>query len=380
MSTVLGPLLMLALTACRAVPPEPPVAFQDATVWRQVSGDAGYLQFATRGEFGDLLVVVRGDKVTALLDGEVLPDAQVERDGERVIVRGADGRVLHEVTVAASSAGAAPFVLGARPGAWAMATGERRKLIGVTTSPADGALKAQLGVEGDALVIETVSDDMPAAKAGLQPLDVVVAIEGQPGATTARLREVLEAKQPGDTLGLSVRRRGEPLELSLVVEPPRGDGLAEGSLLMRQGEPLEGQALFDFATQLADRESLAAQRAELDARLQDLRAQAEALAQRSDADALRMREELAAREAQVAAERALLESRLAPGTYTMTLLGDGEARSLVLPRWSSAEAGDDRMQRLEERLARLEELLEKLAARQAAEADAPADGAQPAQP
>lgn len=373
MSMLVSPLLVLALGACRALPTDPPAVFQDATVWRQVgigAGD-GYRQFGARGDFGDLLVVVRGDKVTALLDGEVLPATQVTREGQRIAVRGADGELLQEFHVAGDAAGLAPL---AQPGEWAFTTGERRKLIGVTTSPADGTLKAQLGVEGDALVIETVSSDMPAAKAGMQPLDVVVGIEDEPGATTLRLREVLDAKQPGDTLRLSVRRRGEPLDLALVVEEPRAGDLAVGGFLMRQREPGESAALFDYATLLADREALAGQRAELDARLQALRAEAEALAQRSGDDAHRLREELAAREAQVAAERALLEARLAPGAYTMTLLGDGSSRSLVLPRWSAAEPGsEDRLQRLEERLERLEALLQDLAARPAA--DAP-----PAQP
>lgn len=378
MSSLINPLLVLALSACRTLPPDPPAVFQDATVWRQVGAGAadGYLQFGARGEFGDLLVVVRGDKVTALLDGEVLPSAQVVRDGQRISVRDAAGELLHEFHVADEVPGRAAMP---QPGAWSFATGERRKLIGVTTSPADGTLKAQLGVEGDALVIETVTDDMPAAKAGMQPLDVVVAIEDQPGATTLRLREVLESKQPGDTLRLSVRRRGEPLDLSLVVDEPRAGDLALGGVFLRQGEPGEGQALFDYATLLADREVLAEQRAELDARLHALRAEAEALADQAGDDARQRRNDLAVLEAQAAAERALLEARLAPGAYSMTLLGDGAARSLVLPRWNaSGSGGEDRLQRLEERLARLEELLEKLAGQPPA--DAPPAATSPAQP
>jgi hypothetical protein len=400
MNPLLSALLVVS-AACRSAPAEPRVVFvQDAGASVSSTSGEGYTQLTVGGDAGDLLLVLRGERATALLDGEVLPPERIRRDGDRLSVLGAGGEELYAVRVldgkgglvypydarvvrwADPQGGLFGYATGAGGTTWHQAAAERRKLIGVSTSPADAALRAQLGVAGDALVIESVNDGMPAQKAGMQPLDVVVAIEGRDGATTELLREVLAEKQPGETLVLSVRRQGQPLELPLVIEEPRETGgTGPWSFVGPSGEASEYFKLSQLFDERADQER---QLEELSTALARVRDEQAALAAAGTVESARRAAELAEKQALLAAELARREALSADSAASrMALLGDLGARTMVVPSWSAgvgAAAGDpDRLARLEERLARLEELLEKLADGQQAGAthDGEGEGGQP---
>jgi S1-C subfamily serine protease len=69
----------------------------------------------------------------------------------------------------------------------------------------------------EGLLISSVAEDGPAARAGLLVGDVIVAAAGQSVSRIDTLRELLGAEQVGGRLGLLVARGGQPLELSLEV-------------------------------------------------------------------------------------------------------------------------------------------------------------------
>ncbi len=388
MNPLLSALLVVS-AACRSTQAEPRMVFvQDAAASVSSTSGEGYTQLTVGGDAGDLLLVLRGERVTALLDGEVLPPERIRREGDKLAVLDADGGELYAVRVLDENAGLvypydATVISGRGPGGgffgftsgddgmvWRRAAGERRKLIGVSTSPADAALRAQLDIEGDALVIESVTEYMPAQKAGMRPLDVVVAIEGTDGATTEHLREALAAKEPGETLTLSVRRQGQPLELSLVVEEPREtDG--PGLWTFGTGGGVAGDAAeyLSLSRLLDDRQELDRQLVELTTALARVRDEQAVEAARGTVESARRVVELSEKQAELAAELARREALAAESEAgRMALLGDLGARTMVVPSWpgaAGASAEDsDRLKRLEERLARLEELLEKLAAGQ----------------
>ncbi len=54
-------------------------------------------------------------------------------------------------------------------------------------------------------LISDVASDSPAAKAGLQPMDVIVGVDGKPVDTTARLRSLIGRHQPGEPVELAIR-------------------------------------------------------------------------------------------------------------------------------------------------------------------------------
>ncbi|GEM_PF-7107749 len=80
---------------------------------------------------------------------------------------------------------------------------------------------AMLGValaseEGQAKIAR-VNEDSPAAQAGLQAGDVVLAIDGEPTRTTQALQAAIASKPPGDAIQLKVNRGDEERELSVVL-------------------------------------------------------------------------------------------------------------------------------------------------------------------
>lgn len=66
-------------------------------------------------------------------------------------------------------------------------------------------------------VVESVSKDSPAAKAGLVKGDILVSFDGLPVTTTTTLTDLLTEKRPGETLDLAVLRGEEPISLSVKL-------------------------------------------------------------------------------------------------------------------------------------------------------------------
>jgi Lon-like protease len=54
-------------------------------------------------------------------------------------------------------------------------------------------------------LVEAVAPDSPAAKAGLQPTDIIVAIDGKPVRTTADVRRLMQRHKPGDRVRVGLR-------------------------------------------------------------------------------------------------------------------------------------------------------------------------------
>jgi S1-C subfamily serine protease len=72
------------------------------------------------------------------------------------------------------------------------------------------------GVESGAL-IEGVVDGSPAATAGFEAGDVVVAIQGEPLTRNEQLHHLLASASPGDQVEIEIRRRGGPMTLFVTA-------------------------------------------------------------------------------------------------------------------------------------------------------------------
>lgn len=85
---------------------------------------------------------------------------------------------------------------------------------------------AYLGVRGDeeaeqAKILE-VAPDSPAAKAGLQPNDIILSFDGRKVTNYRSFSELLRRKRPGDEVRIEVLRNGEKIELKVKLgsRPP----------------------------------------------------------------------------------------------------------------------------------------------------------------
>ncbi len=111
--------------------------------------------------------------------------------------------------------------------------------LGVECYPAPGALGAQLGLpEDQGLVVEAVVPDGPAAKAGLQPHDVLVTAGGKPLGSVPELVEAIEAAKD-KALALELIRGGKQKKISVTPAKRPAEARGEGYW------PIPGRADWD---------------------------------------------------------------------------------------------------------------------------------------
>jgi serine protease Do len=116
-----------------------------------------------------------------------------------------------------------------------------RGFIGVTLTDVTPALQRALGLsQDDGALVQDVTAQSPAERAGLRPYDVIVQVEGRPVVTNQELIRDISARQPGTVARLDIVRDGRriPLTVKLAERPLRGeevDAAAGGERPARPG-------------------------------------------------------------------------------------------------------------------------------------------------
>jgi len=94
--------------------------------------------------------------------------------------------------------------------------------LGVQIGQVPQALSVQLDLDGRGLVITNVVEDSPAERAGIEPHDVVVSLDGQTvDGNAAELGRMIGELEPDTEITLSILRNGKPktLEVTLGSRP-----------------------------------------------------------------------------------------------------------------------------------------------------------------
>jgi len=94
----------------------------------------------------------------------------------------------------------------------------RRAYLGVQIQPVDPALSKELGVKKGVLVNAILGPDTPAAKAGLNVSDIIVAFNGTPVSTPQQLQEAVEVAPVGQEAKLEIVRNGQHKQLTIKME------------------------------------------------------------------------------------------------------------------------------------------------------------------
>lgn len=91
-----------------------------------------------------------------------------------------------------------------------------RTMLGVVIEPVAGALASQLRLrEEEALVVTEIVRSLPAERSGLRVHDVIVTANGLRPMTRDVLTGLMEWSRPGDTINCQVVREGRRIELEL---------------------------------------------------------------------------------------------------------------------------------------------------------------------
>lgn len=91
--------------------------------------------------------------------------------------------------------------------------------LATTLSPLGrpGRLQVQVTEADSSVTVVTVQADGAAHRAGLKPLDTIVAIDDLPVTDADSLSLALALTRPGDTVALSAERAGEPVQIQVVL-------------------------------------------------------------------------------------------------------------------------------------------------------------------
>ncbi|MDD5369229.1 MAG: trypsin-like peptidase domain-containing protein [Anaerolineaceae bacterium] len=131
-----------------------------------------------------------------------------------------------EPGVQAQGIGFAISIATAKPVADALVANGRvvHAYLGIEYQPLNPAISAQLGIrQTQGAIIGNVVPGSPADAAGLQPNDVVTAIDNQPLKDESDLAKILSAHKPGDVITLSVDRGNKTGQVKVTLgEAPTG--------------------------------------------------------------------------------------------------------------------------------------------------------------
>jgi serine protease Do len=144
-----------------------------------------------------------------------------------------------------------------------IASGEvTRAFLGINYGPATPALIEAEGLPRGAAAVASVEDGSPADDAGLQPGDVIVAIDGEELTNYLQVGQQIANMKPGDTVQMTIDRDGERQTLTATLEEREPERTARRG--PRGGEDDDDEMMEDMGLTLRDLTPLLARRLGLD--------------------------------------------------------------------------------------------------------------------
>jgi serine protease Do len=118
-----------------------------------------------------------------------------------------------------------------------------RGRIGVTIQEVTAATAENLGLDRPrGAAVASVESGGPADKAGIEPLDIIVSVNGKPVETSGQLPSMIAEIKPGQTVQLEVWRDKALKHISVTVEELKDKTTAEAVTRHGSGGNDEGEA------------------------------------------------------------------------------------------------------------------------------------------
>ncbi|MBS0188424.1 MAG: PDZ domain-containing protein [Planctomycetes bacterium] len=176
---------------------------------------------------GDTITVVtENGKTTVQRNGEKLKKSQYRIKGNQIELLDESGNVTKTIPSPAVprvhrfSFNGAPTPPPVPGGAQTkiVVRGTPKVMLGVTMTDADAEVLEDIDADGGGVMLMSVTEGLPAAKAGLKARDVVVEADGKALAGEEALRSILKSKNPGDQLALKLFREGKAQTVNVTLE------------------------------------------------------------------------------------------------------------------------------------------------------------------
>ncbi len=134
---------------------------------------------------------------------------------------------------------------GQGPSTWVVDTNsdnvERSVMVGVQMVPVEPALTGHFGLEpGAGIMISAVAEGLPAAEAGLKPFDIITKIDDKKVDGVNALRDVLVARKakPGESIKFAVISAGQQKDIMVKLVPFESMKFAGASWKQMPYEPM----------------------------------------------------------------------------------------------------------------------------------------------
>lgn len=196
------------LLASRAIHP----GYLGAMIAKDANGKLGVTD-VQQGSPAEIAGIKPGDLITGLA-GHAITSIELFRE-----------------TLLAKGAGEAVVINLLRDG---MAVEATAKLAAVSRPMKLGMERASLGAivaeakEGEGALIERVTPDSPAARAGVRPGDVLLKINGEQVTRPGELADSLAERKPGDTLTLTIRHEKAESDVKVQLSSDAGRAFGPG--------------------------------------------------------------------------------------------------------------------------------------------------------
>lgn len=135
------------------------------------------------------ITVTDGD-VRVEEDGKPVPADRIKRDGDTISILDAGGNVVETFTMSMPPMPGVPTP---------------PRMVEAPASHVMIGILMEYDQEAGGLVVQHAFDDMPGAKAGLKPGDVITEVGGKPVTGNESLRDAFKDRKPGDRIDLTVK-------------------------------------------------------------------------------------------------------------------------------------------------------------------------------
>jgi hypothetical protein len=241
-------LLALAGTPCLAQPADDDANIQTHVITVDPAGQgttsvSSMWSMSSTQDGRTIKLEGRNGVISAEVDGKAVPADRIVRDGNTVKLKDEKGEVIYQTDVPTSDSAAHAFTIKSGSpwgaGSWVPRAGSNfyrmgtpgtggtlqidaeppTVMIGVQLLDPDASLRGHLGLkENESTLIGAIYEGLPAAKAGIEPYDIVVAIDGKSPASPETLRKALRAAQAGKSISLDVIHHGQKKTVTLTPE------------------------------------------------------------------------------------------------------------------------------------------------------------------
>lgn len=189
-----------------------------------------------------------GKVVSVERNGKRVPLDRVRQEDGKIRIVDENGKVVHEIATGVATTewseksgdkqirpNTRPEVQGNRirvlPQLEEVVIDQPKVMIGIQMAEADRSLVGHFGLkEGEVTMVSGVYDGLPASAAGLSPYDIIVSVDGKSPAGQEDVRKALRSKNDGDVAVFTVIKKGKRQDLELKLVPFDGEKLESSRL------------------------------------------------------------------------------------------------------------------------------------------------------